>query len=494
MAKKSICCRIVRHICVRRNWKPIIWLIVLGTLGLTLYLYASAPSGVKFAVVRTVKTAETLGATGKVRGERVADLGLDAGGVIKRVYIHEGDFVHSGTLLISLDKTDFDSKIQSSQAALASAEADYRRACVGAQPADIKKARAELAQADYVGRARVAQMQARLRDLQSGSRSQEISAAQSELRRVKAILNKSQKDYNRTALLVKQGALAASQLDQAETDLETAKADVDAQQDKLSLLKEGAKSYQIDEAKAALDEAKVSRKTNVDAAREALNSLLALPRHEDVLAAKSKVDEARTNLRNSLDDKNKTDLVAPFDGVVSSVPVEDGQSISPGQKLVELQEIKHPVIEVETDEENLSTLSIGQKAVISTDAYPGKTFEAEVYDLGSNVNSERGTVKIKLRPLSKVSWIRPDLTVDVNIVLQRQAHRIILPLDVVTKYNGSSVVLVIRDNVAKPVKVATGAVGESGVVIFGDLKDGERVVRHASTVNAYDSVSVIEGN
>lgn len=472
------------------NLKRLIFSAIVIALGLGTYSYVNAPASVQYVTVRTVSTDETLGANGKVRGARVAELGTDLSGVVRDVYVHEGDRVSAGTLLISLDKSELLSRVDGARNSVISAQAEMDKASRGPLGSEVRQARAELLQAESVGKARIAQSEARLRDLQSGPRAQEVKGAEAELRRRQELLNKAEIDLKRVQQLVRMGAVASSDLDQAKTSADTSRSEVAAQQESISLLKAGARSEQVAEARAALAEARASYQTGASAARERLNTLLSQPRPEDVRAARARVEEARSEFRRALGTMAKADVRAPFSGVVADIPVERGQSVSPGMALVVLHEMSHPVIEVETDEENLSVLSIGQRAVICSDAYPGRTFEAVVFDLGSSVDYERGTVRIKLRPDSEVAWVRPDLTVDVNIITRRGARRIILPADTITRAKGSSVVLVARDGIATPVSVSTGAVGSGGVVVRGNLKDGDKVIRNASGVTPYGDVSL----
>jgi len=466
------------------NAKRLMWAAVVVALGLGTYLYVSSPARVQVAVVRTVDTEETLGATGRVRGEKSVELGLDATGVVRRVYVKNGDIVRAGTVLLLLDKSDLDAGADACRAAVSSAEAELARASRPPLISEVRHARAELDQARSVGDARVAGAQARLRDLQSGARSQEIAEAQAELQRQKALLGKAQADLKRTQRLVNQGALAQSMLDDARTSVETARASADAQEQRVSILQSGSRPSQVAEAQAALTEAKASRDTGVRSATEALNMILANPRPEDINAARAKLEQARAELRRALDLRSKCELRAPFDGVVADLPVEEGQSISQGQKLVVFEQISKPIIEVETDEANLKSLRMGQNAVISSEAYPGQTFDAVLYDLGSKVDADRGTIKVKLRPEKIVTWLRPDLTVDVNIITSAKARRIILPADTVTRHDGRRVVYTVRDGQAVPVVVTPGAVGPNGVVVSGDLQDGMLVVRNAASVEA----------
>jgi HlyD family secretion protein len=476
------------RVLVRCNWKRFTWAMVILGLTVGIYSYVNSPASVNYAVVRTVTTNETLGATGKVRGSRVADLGVDMSGVVKEIYVHGGDSVKAGQLALSLDKSEVEARAQAARDALVTAQAELAKVSRGPLPSEVRQARAELAQAQSVGQARIAQSEARLRNLKSGPRTQEVKVAEAEVKRGKELLSKGEAEYKRTEQLVSMGALAQSSLEQARANLETARADYTTRQQQLSLLQAGPKADQVAEAEAAVAEAKASRDTSVAAAREGLNTILSLPRPEDVRAARARVNEASAELRRTMDVITKADVRAPFDGVVADIPVECGQSVSPGQPMVIVHEMSHPIVEVETDEENLGVLSIGQKAVVSADAYPGRTFDAVVMDLGSRVDSDRGTIRIRLRPLSSPSWLRPDQTVDVNVIIRRNSRRIILPVDAVTRYESSPVVLVARDGVAVPVRVTTGAAGANGVVVNGQLKDGDKVARNASNVAPYSEI------
>ncbi len=467
---------------VRNNWTRIAWTCLFVAAGLGAYVYVSAPTPVPVAAVRTVTAAETLGATGKVQGERVTDLGLDVSGVVRQVYVKEGDRVRAGQLMLVLDKSELDARVQGASDAVRSAQAELARASRGPLASEVSRARAELAQARLVGSARVAQAQARLNELRAGARPQEVKEAQVELQRRKRVLARAETDLKRTKELVREGAVAQTSLDQAEADVDAAQAEVAVQQEKLSLLNAGPRADQVAEARAAVAEAVASRDTGARAAQEALNTLLSTPRPEDVTAARAKVSEAQAELRRATDVRLKTDLRAPFDGIVAGVPVEEGQSISPGQALVVLHEMVRPVIKVETGEENLRVLSVGQTATVSSDAYPGRTFSAALVDLGSSVDPSRGTIEVKLRPLAPVSWLRPDMTVDVNIITKRGARRMVVPTGAVTKVGGRSSVLVLRNGKAVPVPVTTGGAGPTGVAVSGDLRDGELVVRDASGV------------
>jgi len=472
----------------RADWKKVARFAIPVAVAVAAYMYVVAPTPVEVARVTTVTATETLGATGKVRGERVADLGLDVSGVVRDVYVHEGDSMSANRVMLSLDKTELDARTQSARAAVASARAELDKAGRPPLPSEVRQARAELAQAREVGQARVQQARARLRDLEAGTNPEEIAAAEAELRSRREQFAKSETDFKRSQSLVREGALSQSALDDTRTSMETARAALTAQTERVKLLKSGARIEQLAEARAALSEAIAGRDNSVTSAAEKLNTILAQPRIEDVRSAQAKVDEAQSELDRTQEARARSDLRAPFAGVVADLLVERGQSVSPGQKLMVFHEFSRPVIEVETDEANLSALRIGQKAVVTSDAYPSRSLRAVLHDLGSRVDPERGTVQIELRPVRRAEWLRPDLTVDVNIITRGGVNRMIVPADAITRYGRKTSVLVIRGGRAMPVAVVTGAVGPRGIAVVGNLREDELVIRNADSVTPNSEV------
>ncbi len=237
---------------LRAGSKRTIWLSIMLLAGLAAYRYVNSPQNVHVVPVKTVTTAETIGATGKIRGEKVADLGLDVTGVVRRIYVRAGDKVRSGTVLLSLDTSEMNAKTESADDAVRSADAELARASRGPLSSDIGKARADLEQATLVGQAKVAQAEAHLRDLQAGSRSQEVLGAQVELQRREQLLAKAESDYKRNKELVDLGAVAQSILDAAKTDVDTARTSVAAQQQEINLLKAGSRPDQSPKQKQPL--------------------------------------------------------------------------------------------------------------------------------------------------------------------------------------------------------------------------------------------------
>lgn len=459
----------------RIPWRWVVLLLIVSVLTAWLVRARVAPHEV--AIIRAAEqpVVETLATTGRVRGVREASLGFDIGGVVAAVMVEEGDRVDAGATLMMLRTGELDAALEQARTQLAAAEADLRQAAAAPLPSERRRLEAQLEQAERVGEARVYQAQERVRQLEAGYRREEIQEAEAELSRAMAAADLARADFARAERLHSDGAISAADLDRARAALRTAEQATAAARSRLDLLRAGTREEEVIQGRAALRAAQAEAEGNREAARQALATLLATPRPEVIAAARARVVQARAALDRAEQQKRKAALVAPFAGVATDVPVEDGDAVSPGQTAIRLVELQDPEIEVETDEQNLALLRLGQEAVVTSEAYPGRSFKAALKDLGARSNPERGTLLIRLRPVESPDWLRSDLTVDVNVLLG-ESPRLLLPASAVNVTGGRATVAIAEDGRAVEREVVLGESGLQGVVVIKGIAEGEAVI------------------
>jgi membrane fusion protein (multidrug efflux system) len=91
----------------------------------------------------------------------------------------------------------------------------------------------------------------------------------------------------------------------------------------------------------------------------------------NVKSAQAQVDAAKLNV-------NYTIVTAPIDGQLSNVSLQVGQFVQAGQSLFYLVNTQEKWVVANFKETQLEKMEIGQKVIITADAYPGEEFEAEV--------------------------------------------------------------------------------------------------------------------
>ncbi len=136
--------------------------------------------------------------------------------------------------------------------------------------------------------------------------------------------------------------------------------------------KEVVSKQDADNAKAAAD----SSRARLQAAKEALDLAVAGPRKEDIAAAKATLNALREALAVANKNLSYAELYAPSDGVIQSRILEKGDMASP-QKPVFTLALTDPVwVRAYVSETDLGKISIGTKAEVTTDSFPGKKYPA----------------------------------------------------------------------------------------------------------------------
>src|SRR5216683_7389924 len=107
-------------------------------------------------------------------------------------------------------------------------------------------------------------------------------------------------------------------------------------------------------------------------------------------SADKHVSQNRATLTRFADVLKKATYAAPFDGVITNLPVREGETVvigiqnSPGSTLMTLADMSVITAEVKVDETDIVNVRLGQSAEVAIDAIPKKTFKAIVTEIGNN--------------------------------------------------------------------------------------------------------------
>jgi HlyD family secretion protein len=184
-------------------------------------------------------------------------------------------------------------------------------------------------------------------------------------------------------------------------------------------------------------------------------------------------------------------LRAPVDALVIARDAEPGDVAQAGRALLTLAEAGETRIHATLDEKNLRYLKIGARAQAVADAFPGQSFESEVYYLSPAVDAQRGTVEVRLRVIDPPAFLRPDMTVSVEVVIGRNEQAMSLPLEAVRDIDSKAPwVLIARDEraVKQPVKVGLRGVGR--VEIIEGVGEGDAVIMPAGGALDSDRIRI----
>jgi len=107
-------------------------------------------------------------------------------------------------------------------------------------------------------------------------------------------------------------------------------------------------------------------------------------------SSERRIGQNAANLRHAADVLSKTEYRAPFDGVITNLPVREGETVvigiqnAPGSTLMTIADISVITAEVKVDETDIVNVKLGQPAEVSIDAIPKQRFKGVVTEIGNN--------------------------------------------------------------------------------------------------------------
>ncbi|HLJ27531.1 MAG TPA: efflux RND transporter periplasmic adaptor subunit [Candidatus Angelobacter sp.] len=290
-------------------------------------------------------------------------------------------------------------------------------------------------------------------------------------------------DYDRNASLYKAGLISTA-------DYETKKS-----------------AYDVASAVMAQDQSRVAQ------ARAQLDS------------AQGHVAQARAALTHSSDVLSKTTYEAPFAGVVTYIPVHEGETVvmgiqnSPGSTLMTLADMSIITAEVQVDETDIVNVKLGQAAEVTIDAIPGKTFKGEVTEIGDNAivrstglatsqstssNQEAKDFKVVVTLKDPPQNVRPGLSTTAKITTGTRSGALTIPIQAITirdkadleaqdktknkvqpvasqpnnkkKEEVQGVFVILPNKKAEFRQVETGLSGATDIEIKDGLKEGDEII------------------
>ena len=298
----------------------------------------------------------------------------------------------------------------------------------------------------------LASAEARFRQIQEST----LPTAQEALGQAEANLLNAQQTFARTEKLQAQRFATTSQLDIDRRDMDVAATRVRAARLVVAINRPGGTEYQYAEDEVAR-------------AAAALRSA-----------------EARLSYMH---------ILAPVDGTLIYRDVERGDLVQPGHVLMNLAPAGEVQLVVQIDERNLGLVALGNKAVASADAFPTRSFPAEIVYVNPSINLQRGSVEVKLRvsPPDIPAYLREDMTVSVDIEVARKPGAMVIPLRFVRDIDGETPwVLKVEGGHARRRAVRLGLRGATLVEIAEGMAAGDRAVAPDAVVVDGQRIRVVD--
>ncbi|MBD3766348.1 MAG: efflux RND transporter periplasmic adaptor subunit [Gammaproteobacteria bacterium] len=279
--------------------------------------------------------------------------------------------------------------------------------------------------------ANLVQAQANLREAEQ--RVQELAQltrplAENNLAQAKANLTLAEAEYQRYASLQQKNLASQSSLDNARKTLDF-----------------NQQAYQ-----AALKQWQATQHNGIST--QLLHSRLA---QAQAAFAVAQAKQAQLNIR------------APSSGVLLQRLVEVGATAQAGKPLLTMASDGEIRIEAPIDEKSMRFLAPEQRARVIADAYPQQPFEAKLALIYPSIDPNRATINIRLVVEHPPAFLRPDMTVSIEMITGNATNTLVVPSDAVHDIASQSpwVMKVEQGQTVKqPVRLGIKGIGNSQIL------------------------------
>ena len=246
-------------------------------------------------------------------------------------------------------------------------------------------------------------------------------------------------------------------------------------------------------------------------------------------SADKHVSQNQATLTRFADVLQKATYTAPYDGVITNLPVREGETVvmgiqnSPGSTLMTLADMSVITAEVKVDETDIVNVHLGQPAEVTIDAIPKKIFHGTVSEIGDNAivrstgvaTSQQTTASEEAKDFKVVVTVtdpppdlRPGLSTTAKVTTASRTSVLAIPIQALSVRSKAQLeqeraapgavhaaapvskeaskdkdqkevvqgVFVIRNKKAEFVPVTTGIAGTSDIEVVNGLKEGDEVM------------------
>lgn len=216
----------------------------------------------------------------------------------------------------------------------------------------------------------------------------------------------------------------------------------------------------LDEARADLKSAQLEYRGVLDLQRQGLQSEI------NVAKAKAALESSRARAKRAELALQKTRILAPFDGVVETQPVEVGDFLSVGQLCVTLMEVAPMLVAGQVSEKNIGQVALGDEVEITL--ITGKKLEGRVSFIGRAPEEATRTYPIEVTVDVPGDDIRAGLTAQMQVPVGVESAHLISPASLVLNDEGVMGVRIVDDkNVVRFNAVQVVSEGPKGVWVKG---------------------------
>jgi multidrug efflux pump subunit AcrA (membrane-fusion protein) len=337
--------------------------------------------------------------TGKIRAIQDITICSKVGGILQDTLFDEGDLLAEDQTIALVEDEEYLLAVREAEAALFSAKSNLKK-------------------------------------MRQFSRPQEIDAARAGYEQAQADFKLAQLTWERRKRLYDKKIISKQEYDMAEMDFQAKRAARDMAREKLDLVKEGARS-------------------------------------EDIQMARFRVKQSEAAFSLAKKRLNDTRIKSPIRGLITRKMVEAGDLVAVGTPIANVVDITRVETEVGVTEKELPYIRGDSQAVASVVAYPHRTFPGWIVFVGLKADGATGTFPVKIEFENPSRVLKPGMVAEVRIEKETHQEVVIIPQDAVVDKVNRKVIFVIENGRSRERSVELGPAVREEVIVRNGLAAGE---------------------
>jgi HlyD family secretion protein len=176
---------------------------------------------------------------------------------------------------------------------------------------------------------------------------------------------------------------------------------------------------------------------------------------------------------------NGTSICSDYNGVITAINLQEGDSINTGTVLVSLYDMDEVSMTVTVDEDDMTDIGLGSEATVSLTAYPDTVFRGTVSEISDAETDSSGNVTydVTVTLTGDVSGLFQGMTGDITFISEETADVLYVSRRaLITDGNDTYVKVRDENGKVKKIKVTTGFTDGTYTEITGGLSEGDTVL------------------
>ncbi|PLX18580.1 MAG: efflux RND transporter periplasmic adaptor subunit [Candidatus Muiribacterium halophilum] len=192
--------------------------------------------------------------------------------------------------------------------------------------------------------------------------------------------------------------------------------------------------------------------------------------------AKSSYEKVNAQLIKARETAEDYTIKAPWDGIISDLPIREGEFVAPRQAVVEMYDPDTLIIRSTVAEKYSSLVSKDMKLRLTLDAFEGKELSGKIKRVYPYLDSRLRTRPIEII-LDTKEQLLPGMLARIDLTIEKKDNIIKIPVSAIKKdKSGNDLVFVIKDKKTAVRKIKTGIIENNNIEVISGLKENDIII------------------